>query len=128
VADANVSLPTASVKAHDVHQFAQGPLTDQPAYVPVSDDEDDMHEQDEHDACPPPIMRRRQPLETIPDKATASQIPTENRWAQIRRAAAERAAAQRILEDRNGSASRPTDNNDTVGEESESETAIETER
>ncbi|CAH0056668.1 unnamed protein product [Clonostachys solani] len=85
-------------QAHDAEksQFTQGPLEDQPAFVPDSDDEDD--------ATPPPIARRPvAPGESSLDKHAAS-LPKEeklsqtagpgvqDRWAQIRKNAAERAA------------------------------------
>jgi hypothetical protein len=135
-----VSRPTTGGDMHDDYadadegtpyaQFAQGPLEDQPAFVPESDDEDDSiiedYDGEEEMApapMPQPVMRHRQgmPLETIPDEAppAPAQTQTEDRWAQIRRNAAERAAAQRAAEERNGSSGRTTDD-DASTEESES--------
>ncbi|KAF5024176.1 hypothetical protein F66182_3765 [Fusarium sp. NRRL 66182] len=72
-------------------QFNQGPLQDQPAFVPDSDDEDD--------ATPPPIAResRHSPQIGGPaqpeEKLSHSAGPgVQDRWAQIRKNAAERAA------------------------------------
>ncbi|KAL2146899.1 hypothetical protein VTI28DRAFT_2002 [Corynascus sepedonium] len=77
-------------------RFNQGPLLDQPAFVPADD-------ADEDDAVPPPIARHSpripspeqqpQEKETAPPPAPVSRaIDPQDRWAQIRKNAAERAA------------------------------------
>jgi len=99
--------------AQEAHQafsnFDQGPLEDVPAFVPDSD-----HEAD--DAAPPPISRDRD------DELTKTQSHAKDKWAQIRKDAAERAAAaQRESEEQSrGGRSQPTDGDDgdTSGEES----------
>ncbi|KAH7256604.1 hypothetical protein BKA59DRAFT_78920 [Fusarium tricinctum] len=76
-----------------VPQFGHGPLEDQPAFAPDSDDEDD--------ATPPPIPRspRHSPQIGGPsqpeEKLSHSAGPgVQDRWAQIRKNAAERAASR----------------------------------
>ncbi|KAF5721290.1 morphogenesis-related MSB1 [Fusarium mundagurra] len=76
-----------------VPQFNQGPLEDQPAFAPDSDDE--------NDATPPPIPRspRHSPQIGGPaqpeEKLSHSAGPgVQDRWAQIRKNAAERAATR----------------------------------
>ncbi|KAJ1327530.1 Msb1/Mug8 domain-containing protein [Microdochium nivale] len=73
-------------------RFDQGPLADQPAFVPG----DDLT--DGEDATPPPIARRSL---AAPQQRSVSEESIENtvppaidRWAQIRKNAAERAAAR----------------------------------
>ena len=105
-------------------RFDQGPLSDQPAFVPDSDEDDD--------AAPPPIARHP-PNRSTPSLKSSSEPPKEehlsqsagpgvqDRWAQIRKNAAERAAQyERNIEDSNRYRhSRATDNDDdTSGEES----------
>ncbi|KAJ6442982.1 LOW QUALITY PROTEIN: morphogenesis protein (Msb1) [Purpureocillium lavendulum] len=97
-------------------RFDQGPLADQPAFVP---------EDDEDDATPPPIARHPPRQETLP----ASETPKEelsqsagpgvqDRWAQIRKNAAQRAAVRPKEETTRSSPSRTGDgDDDTSGEE-----------
>ena len=128
------------VKAHgepDVQQefsrFDQGPLADQPAFVPDDSDEDD--------ATPPPISRHPnsppQPQAQFQPPPRESSKPTpsppqeeklshsagpgvQDRWAQIRKKAAERAATRPAEEPKGGAYSKTTDgDDDTSGEESE---------
>lgn len=118
-------------------RFDQGPLSDQPAFIP--DDE-------EHDATPPPIQRRRSPEPQSDPEAQPESVaeperkkkprprpveptgpqtaPAIERWAQIRKNAAERAAQasqQRQSEEKTPEAtasSKPEETSDTSGEES----------
>ncbi|KAG8163735.1 hypothetical protein KVR01_007032 [Diaporthe batatas] len=81
-------------------RFDQGPLQDQPAFVP-SDEADE-----EDDAAPPPIQRHRSPAPPEPSSQPQAKpkpkfepqqegpAPAIERWAQIRKNAAERAAQQ----------------------------------
>ncbi|KAI8688790.1 DUF1708 domain-containing protein [Fusarium keratoplasticum] len=96
-------------------RFNQGPLADQPAFAPDSDDEDD--------ATPPPIAREprhspqlgsaAQPEEKLSNTAGPG---VQDRWAQIRKNAADRAARQPDEAPR--PAHRATDgDDDTSGEE-----------
>ncbi|QPG95962.1 hypothetical protein C2857_002716 [Epichloe festucae Fl1] len=98
-------------------RFDQGPLADQPAFVP---------EQDDDDAAPPPIARH--PIAKQDEEvATSSGEPVEklnqsagpgvqDRWAQIRKNAAQRAATRQRDE-----SARPSknsgDDDDTSAEE-----------
>jgi len=119
------AAPTAEAP-EDFSRFNQGPLLDQPAFIPSSDDADEVD-----DAVPPPIARHtsRSPLpspqmdeeEAAPaPPPVARAVPAQDRWAQIRKNAAERAAQRQAghTEDR-----KPVEvDDDTSGEESKSRT------
>lgn len=97
-------------------RFDQGPLTDQPAFAP-EDTEDD-------DAAPPPIGRRKfETMEKDTEGLTRTASPgVQDRWAQIRKNAANR-AAQRQGDERDRSMGTTTKtggdgDDDTSGEES----------
>ncbi|KAK5663695.1 hypothetical protein OQA88_4126 [Cercophora sp. LCS_1] len=95
--------PAAPAKS-DFSRFNQGPLLEQPAFVP-GDEGDDVD-----DAVPPPIARHssRSPLPSprapppardagddeaaSPPPPVARKVDPQDRWAQIRKNAAERAA------------------------------------
>ncbi|EFX00818.1 morphogenesis protein [Grosmannia clavigera kw1407] len=75
----------------DFNRFDQCPL-DQPAFVPEDSDT-------EEEAVPPPIARQRSPVSPklvspapVPEPAEPSLPPALDRWAQIRKNAADRAA------------------------------------
>ncbi|ROV99398.1 hypothetical protein VSDG_03971 [Cytospora chrysosperma] len=102
--------PDAAEAQDAFSRFDQGPLQDQPAFVPA----DDSEEEEVEEAIPPPIQRHKSPAPAEPSpepKArprpkfeppqTESAAPAIERWAQIREAAAKRAAAanQRPSED-----------------------------
>jgi len=105
---------------NDFSRFDQGPLLDQPAFAPAEEDDAD-------DAVPPPIARHssRSPLPSpqageeaaAPPPPVARKVDPQDRWAQIRKNAAERAAQRQ--------AGQPEDkkpieiDDDTSGEESE---------
>lgn len=99
-------------------RFDQGPLLDQPSFIPPdSNSEDD-------DAVPPPIARHtsRSPLPSPQPQAVEPDTPkqaVQDRWAQIRKNA-ERATQQRQSEEQSGGGySKTTDgDDDTSGEES----------
>ncbi|KAK9416504.1 hypothetical protein SUNI508_01921 [Seiridium unicorne] len=110
--------------AHEAHQefsrFDQGPLADQPAFVPddrASDDNDD--DDDDDDATPPPIARHatsHPPSEPEDEGAPSPSVPMQDRWAQIRKNAADR--ARQSEEQSRGGYSKTTDDDDnTSGEE-----------
>ncbi|KAF3764541.1 hypothetical protein M406DRAFT_43569 [Cryphonectria parasitica EP155] len=80
--DSRVNTADAEEATDEFSRFDQGPLDDQPAFVPESDEEDD--------ATPPPIQRHRSPN---PQETRPQTAPAIERWAQIRKNAAERAAA-----------------------------------
>ena len=121
-------------------RFDQGPLQDQPAFVPV-DGEDGAEEEESDDAVPPPIQRHRSPAppEPTPEPPKAKptneapkarskfeppvkqQAPAIERWAQIRENAAKRAAQsqQRPSEEQSRPSITKTEGeSDTSGEES----------
>lgn len=111
-------------------RFDQGPLADQPAFIP-----DESTEEEDDDAVPPPIARKpsRSP---VPAARQAPQPPArriaepesnlppagivQDRWAQIRKNAAERAAQRQGAADRPAApVGKPADaDEDTSGEES----------
>lgn len=105
-------------------RFDQGPLQDQPAFAPAegADEEDD--------AAPPPIQRHRSPAPPEPspqpkpkpkfEPQQEGPAPAIERWAQIRKNAAERAAqSQRQSDDQHRPSVPKTEpESDTSGEES----------
>ncbi|KEY66522.1 hypothetical protein S7711_04848 [Stachybotrys chartarum IBT 7711] len=91
-----VNTRDADEAAHEFSRFDQGPLADQPAFIPNDDSDDD-------DAVPPPIQRNpsrrsahsRPPPPKVEEKLSQSAGPgVQDRWAQIRKNAAERAASR----------------------------------
>jgi hypothetical protein len=111
-------------QAHDeFSRFDQGPLADQPAFAPP-----ELESDYEDDATPPPIARHPGEQEQEQEQgheigaAPSPTIATQDRWAAIRRNAAERAARQSEEQSR-GAYSKTTDGDDeTSGEESKSTT------
>lgn len=122
-----VDTKDAAEAKREFARFDQGPLEDQPAFVPDEDDDGD--------ATPPPIARR--PPQRSGSSLKSSHEPpkeehlsqsagpgVQDRWAQIRKNAAERAAQYqrgddehtptRSFKDKPG----PNDDDDTSGEES----------
>ncbi|KAJ4363704.1 hypothetical protein N0V95_001019 [Ascochyta clinopodiicola] len=116
-------------------RFDQGPMEDMPAFVPEDSDNEDH-------AFPPAIQRRpvgqesRLPRPVTPPQQQAAYArddmsedsvevgrqasPSQDRWAQIRRNAAERAARlseEQTLRSRSQSQSQRTDEGETSGEE-----------
>jgi hypothetical protein len=101
-----VSTEDAAEAKTEFSRFDQGPLADQPAFVPEDDSEDD------DDATPPPIARHspRIPSPPVPEPAeeeaapppapVARAIDPQDRWAQIRKNAAERAAQRQAVQAR----------------------------
>lgn len=127
----SVSEPDAQDVADANKEFArfdQGPLQDQPAFVPDDDSDSD-------DATPPPIARRapemsppapaseRSLTNSAKDQATSDK-PALERWAQIRKNAAERAqreaeaAKKEAASQREALVNKQDPDDDTSGEES----------
>ncbi|KAI0126420.1 hypothetical protein BJ170DRAFT_405460 [Xylariales sp. AK1849] len=110
-----VDTADASEAHHEFSRFDQGPLSDQPAFISEGDASDD-------DATPPPIARHASynPPESPGaegEEAPSPAVPmVQDRWAQIRKNAADRA---RQSEDQSrGGYSKTTDgDDDTSGEE-----------
>lgn len=132
-----VNTAEAREASTEFARFDQGPLSDQPAFIP--DDSD----AEEDDATPPPIVRKpsrspvpesRQapqrlvqlkpvagPATPVTPKTPAPVVaPMQDRWAQIRKNAADRAAQRQGAPDKPyASPSKPADaDEDTSGEES----------
>lgn len=110
-----VDTADAMEAKHEFSRFDQGPLADQPAFVPDEDQSDD-------DAMPPPIARHvsNNPVpgesESIGESAPSPSVPMQDRWAQIRKNAADR--ARQSEEQSRGGYSKTTDgDDDTSGEE-----------
>ncbi|KAK1970633.1 DUF1708-domain-containing protein [Colletotrichum sublineola] len=110
-----VDTEDANEAQHEFSRFDQGPLQEQPAFVPDDDSED---------AIPPPIARHgKSPEPTAEASPTSPDIghrspPAIDRWAQIRKNAAERAAQRQSEEQSRGGYSKTTDgDDDTSGEE-----------
>ncbi|KAK7408756.1 hypothetical protein QQX98_009054 [Neonectria punicea] len=102
-----------SKPTENVSSFNQGPLEDLPAFVPDSDGEED-------DAVPPPIGRAGRPAAKQPEEklSTTASPGVQDRWAQIRKNAAERAATRQPDEPLRASSSKPSEgDDDTSGEE-----------
>jgi hypothetical protein len=112
-------------------RFDQGPMEDMPAFAPADDESED-------DAAAAPTVPRRQlqqtnpgtPTQRAPEYAddiseesvefTKQQSPSQDRWAQIRKNAAERAARlseEQVRRSRSQSQSQRTDEGETSGEE-----------
>ncbi|KAI0473885.1 hypothetical protein GGR56DRAFT_666871 [Xylariaceae sp. FL0804] len=111
-----IDTADANEAHHEFSRFDQGPLDDQPAFAPEDD-------QSEDDAVPPPIARHASnnpPIEeeqSEDEAAPAPTVPVQDRWAAIRKNAAERAQRQSEEHSR-GAHSKTTDNDDdTSGEE-----------
>ncbi|KAI4870220.1 DUF1708-domain-containing protein [Hypoxylon rubiginosum] len=107
--------------AAEAHQafsrFDQGPLLEQPAFIPDDDQSVDS-------AAPPPIARHpsHHPADEEDDEAGAPSpsVPMQDRWAAIRKNAADRAARQSEEQSQQsrGAYSKTTDgDDDTSGEE-----------
>ena len=114
--------------AHEARQafssFDQGPMEDVPAFVP----EDSPRQSEESDAAVPPPITRTRSDDAGGEGLAAVTSNSQDRWAQIRKNAAERAAvAQRQSEEQSrGGYSQKTDGDDgeTSGEESMSPSPI----
>ncbi|KAI0839095.1 DUF1708-domain-containing protein [Hypoxylon sp. FL0890] len=109
-----VDTTDAAEARQEFSRFDQGPLLDQPAFVP-----DDRQSVDS--AAPPPIARypsNHPPIEEDDDAGAPSpSVPMQDRWAAIRKNAADRAARQSEEQSR-GAYSKTTDgDDDTSGEE-----------
>lgn len=117
-------------------RFDQGPLTQQPALYPVSDvaEEDEEYEDDTMHSFEPPHRPKHQSIYSTVTVETdmtdgeakhelSQQISATDRWAQIRRNAAERAAQASEEHARSRTGTRTTDDGETSGEESEWETS-----
>ncbi len=120
--DPSVQDSLSRVDTNDAHEarqafssFDQGPLEDVPAFVP---EDSPRHSEDEEVVLPPNIARTRSDEEELAPTPTV--LPAQDRWAQIRKNAAERAAARQSEEQSRGGYSQKTDGDDgeTSGEES----------
>lgn len=86
-----VNTAEAREAASEFSRFDQGPLEDQPAFVPHDSEEE------EDEAVPPPIARKRSAVLRVPVPIATPEStvpPAIDRWAQIRKNAADRAQRQ----------------------------------
>ncbi|KAI0009408.1 DUF1708-domain-containing protein [Xylariaceae sp. FL0662B] len=108
-----VDTADAAEARHEFSRFDQGPLADQPAFVPDDDQSID-------DAMPPPIARHASNSHAVEEDdnegAPSPSVPMQDRWAAIRKNAAERATRQSEEQSRGGY-SKTTEDDDTSGEE-----------
>ncbi|KAI1193554.1 hypothetical protein F5X97DRAFT_33838 [Nemania serpens] len=107
-----VDVQDAEEARDEFSRFDQGPLMDQPAFAPPDVESDD-------EAVPPPIARHTPSFEPeIGEEAAPSPvIATQDRWAAIRRNAAERAARQSEEQSRGGHSKTTDGDDETSGEE-----------
>ncbi|KAF2850658.1 hypothetical protein T440DRAFT_517967 [Plenodomus tracheiphilus IPT5] len=135
----HTGLPGAPATQQEIDQaftrFDQGPMEDMPAFVPADDDSDE-------DAAAAPSVPRRPmphygeqrdpvtPTQYVPHQSddiseesielTRHVSPSQDRWAQIRKNAAERAqrlSEEQVRRSRSQSQSQRTDEGETSGEE-----------
>ncbi|KAI0874862.1 hypothetical protein GGS24DRAFT_489672 [Hypoxylon argillaceum] len=107
-----VNTREADEARHEFSRFDQGPLTDQPAFAPPDVESDD-------EAVPPPIARHASSAEPEfgGEAAPSPVVATQDRWAAIRRNAAERAARQSEEQSRGGYSKTTDGDDETSGEE-----------
>ena len=98
------------VQHEPVHRFDQGPMSDEPAFVP-----EDSPEQ------PATPARAESEVSSLSDGEQSPSPPTRDRWAQIRKNAAERSAARQSEEQSRPSQARETDDGESDVAEEESE-------
>lgn len=112
-------------------RFDQGPMEDMPAFAPEDDSDDDAavhgnHQEPRYDAPPSPgtpTPFAAKHYDNISDESITlktDSVPTNDRWAQIRKNAAERAqrlSEEQIRRSRSQSQSQRTDEGETSGEE-----------
>ena len=91
------------------YTFNQGPMTDEPAIVP--------EESPERPSIP---TREESEVSSLSDDEAALSAPTRDRWAQIRKNAAERAAAKQSEERSRQSQAKETDDGESDNAEEES--------
>lgn len=112
----NVDVHDAAEAKREFASFDQGPLADQPAFAPDNDEEDD--------AIPSPIARAPVNDDISNDNvekglAQGTSPGIQDRWAQIRKNAAERAATRQPEEPTRVAPNKTTEgDDDTSGEES----------
>ncbi|KAH8597543.1 hypothetical protein B0O99DRAFT_78598 [Bisporella sp. PMI_857] len=97
---------------HAFSSFDQGPLQDVPAFIPDSPRQSEDSAADS--AAPPPIARDREDGGEL--TKSVSPLVTD-RWAQIRKNAAERAARQSEEQSRGGYSGKTDGDDETSGEE-----------
>ncbi|KAI0397375.1 DUF1708-domain-containing protein [Xylariaceae sp. FL0594] len=120
-----VNTADANEAKDEFARFDQGPLTDQPAFAPGDIDEDDDDDVVEPISPPvvsqPTVQAQDRDAEISPPVSSASSpspiLTTQDRWAAIRRNAAERAARQSEEQSRGGYSKTTDGDDETSGEE-----------
>ena len=124
--ESQVSLSRVDTKEQqhaerEFHAFDQGPLQDQPAFVPEdspTQSPSEMNDSVENNKSHKAVENEPRDDESEKSDELTRQIsPVQDRWAQIRKNAAERAAA-RQAEEQSRQTDRTTDDGETSGEES----------
>lgn len=115
--------------AEEFSRFDQGPLADQPAFAPASYDDD--YKEDVRTFEPPHRPQHQSVYSAVTVQSEGddedsqadltAQMSAHDRWAQIRRNAAERAARASEDHGRSRTETRTTDDGETSGEESKSD-------
>lgn len=107
-----------AAEAHtEFSRFDQGPLLDQPAFIPDDDQSVDS-------AAPPPIARHSSRHPALDDDddddagAPSPSVPMQDRWAAIRKNAAERVTRPSEEQSRGAHSKTTDDGDETSGEES----------
>ncbi|EMR69007.1 putative morphogenesis protein [Eutypa lata UCREL1] len=117
-----VDTADAAEANREFSRFDQGPLSDQPAFIPDDGETDD---EDDDDAAPPPIARHAshnhpadaEPRPSEESSAPSPAVPMQDRWAAIRRNAADRHARQSEEQSRGGYSKTTDEDDNTSGEE-----------
>ncbi|KAI2777472.1 DUF1708-domain-containing protein [Daldinia loculata] len=106
-----------AAEAHtEFSRFDQGPLLDQPAFIPDDDQSVDS-------AAPPPIARHSSRHPALDDDddddagAPSPSVPMQDRWAAIRKNAAERVTRPSEEQSRGAHSKTTDDGDETSGEE-----------
>lgn len=102
--------PEDDVQQEPVHRFDQGPMSDEPAFVPA--------DSPERPATP---ARAESEVSSLSEEERSPSPPSKDRWAQIRRNAAERSAARQSEEQSRPSQAKETDDGESDVAEEESE-------
>ncbi|KAI1821029.1 hypothetical protein F4861DRAFT_542369 [Xylaria intraflava] len=109
-----VNTADANEARNEFSRFDQGPLLDQPAFVPT---EAKGNEPEDVPSSPTPRDTNHDEEEYEKDEAPSPIVATQDRWAAIRRNAAERAARQSEEQSRGGHSKTTDGDDETSGEE-----------
>jgi hypothetical protein len=121
-ADRSVTDSEEQRAEQDFRTFDQGPLEDVPAFVPedspIDDSADPTQSESIHQYEDDVPTQADAPLEQSDEEESVRPISPNDRWAQIRKNAAERAAVARQSEEQSRRTDRTDDDGESSGEES----------